>query len=123
MSKRACLTGLLSTTLVLAHASAASAEAMDAALAFKKLTRGAVNIVTGWVELPKRVQETSDSSGAAAGFTWGLLRGLGYGFMRTAAGCYELLTFPFPAPPTYAPVIEPPYVFSEPGDAAVPPHP
>jgi putative exosortase-associated protein (TIGR04073 family) len=89
---------------------------MDAGSAFTKLTRGAVNLVTGWVEIPKRVQETSGTDGAAAGFTWGLLRGLGHGFIRTAAGAYELVTFPFPAPPGYAPVIQPVYVFTTESD-------
>jgi len=91
----------------------ASAESMDAGKAFTKFTRGFINIVTGWVEIPKRVQETSYNSGAAAGYTWGLLRGLGHGFIRTAAGVYELITFPFPAPPGYVPVIQPEYVFTD----------
>jgi putative exosortase-associated protein (TIGR04073 family) len=81
--------------------------------AMTKLGRGFVNIVTGWVEIPKRVSETSREQGTAAGWTWGLLRGLGHGFVRTAAGLYEAFTFPFPAPPDYAPVIQPEYVFSE----------
>lgn len=95
-------------------APAASAEQMEAGKAFTKLTRGFVNIVTGWVEIPKRIHETTQTSGAAAGWTWGLLRGLGYGFVRTAAGCYELVTFPVPAPPGYEPVIQPEFVFTEP---------
>ena len=86
---------------------------MEAGKAFGKLTRGFVNIVTGWVEIPKRIYETSQTSGAAAGFTWGLLRGIGHGFVRTAAGFYEFFTFPFPAPPNYEPVIQPEYVFLE----------
>ena len=90
----------------------ACAEPMDAGKAVTKGTRGVVNLVTGWVEIPKRIQETTTASGAAAGFTWGLLRGLGYGFVRTAAGVYEILTFPFPAPPAYESVIEPEYVFT-----------
>ena len=98
--------------LVLVSAAPASAEEMDAGKAFTKLTRGFINIVTGWVEIPKRVQETSQQSGAAAGFTWGLLRGFGHGFIRTAAGFYEFFTFPFPAPPGYEPVIQPEYVFT-----------
>jgi len=79
--------------------------------ALNKLARGVTNLVTGWVEVPKRVQETTGTSGAAAGFTWGLLRGAGHGFVRTAAGVYETVTFPFPAPPDYRPVIRPAYVF------------
>lgn len=91
----------------------ASAEPMEPGKAFTKLTRGFMNIVTGWVEIPKRIHETSQASGAAAGFTWGLLRGFGHGFIRTAAGAYELVTFPFPAPPGYEPVIQPEYVFTD----------
>jgi len=76
-----------------------------------KLIRGLTNTVTGWVELPKRVHETTQLSGAGAGFTWGLLRGIGYSFIRTAGGVYEAATFLFPAPPDYRPVMEPPYIF------------
>ena len=79
--------------------------------AFTKFFRGGVNLVTGWVEIPKRVTETSQQSGMAVGLTWGLLRGLGYGFIRTAAGLYELVTFPVAAPQGYRPVMEPPFVF------------
>ena len=99
----------------------AFAESMDGGKAFSKLTRGFFNIITGWVEIPKRVHETSQESGAAAGLTWGVLRGLGHGFIRTAAGFYEFFTFPFPAPPNYEPVIQPEYVFTE-ADAIPPPH-
>lgn len=80
--------------------------------AVRKLGRGFVNVVTGWVEIPKRIDETSWDQGMAAGMTWGLLRGLGHGFIRTAAGAYEMVTFPVPAPPDYAPVIEPAFVFT-----------
>ncbi|MBI4354099.1 MAG: exosortase system-associated protein, TIGR04073 family, partial [Candidatus Omnitrophica bacterium] len=65
------------------------------------------------VEIPKRISETSNVQGMAAGLTWGLLRGLGYGFVRTAAGFYEVFTFPVAAPPNYEPVIQPEYVFVE----------
>ena len=76
-----------------------------------KALRGACNTVTGWVEIPKRISETSQTSGPGVGFTWGLLRGVGHGFVSTAAGLYELMTFPFPAPPGYEPVLQPEYVF------------
>ncbi|MBI3996755.1 MAG: exosortase system-associated protein, TIGR04073 family [Candidatus Omnitrophica bacterium] len=92
---------------------AEAAEPMEPGKAFVKLTRGAINTITGWVELPKRIHETTVESGAAAGFTWGLLRGIGHGFIRTAAGLYEVVTFPFPAPPSYEPVIQPEYVFTD----------
>ncbi len=96
--------------------SAGTAEAqMQPGGAVTKLGRGVANVFTGWVEVPKRIYETSQLQGAAAGATWGTLRGIGYGLVRTAAGLYETFTFPFPAPPDYAPVITPEYVFMEEG--------
>ena len=112
MTRRAALMGSLAACVVLSTAPSAFAEPMDAGKAFTKLTRGFINIVTGWVEIPKRISETSRSAGAWSGYTWGLLRGLGHGFIRTAAGFYEFVTFPFPAPPGYEPVIQPEYVFT-----------
>ena len=112
MKRRVVGGGVCAVCLVLSGAAQAIAEPMDAGKAFTKLTRGAVNTVTGWVEIPKRIHETSQESGAAAGFTWGLLRGIGHGFIRTAAGAYEVVTFPFPAPPGYESVIQPEYVFT-----------
>ena len=79
--------------------------------AFTKLLRGTVNLATGWVEVPKRMYETTARSGAGTGFTWGLARGLGYGFVRTAGGIYEIVTFPVPAPPDYQPVMRPVFAF------------
>ncbi len=113
MAKRVALCGTFMLYFALLTPSIAHAEGMDAGKAVTKLTRGFINTITGWVEIPKRVNETTQASGAAAGFTWGLLRGLGYGFVRTAAGLYEFFTFPFPAPPDYIPVINPEYVFLE----------
>ena len=98
--------------LLLLHGQSVCAQ-MKSGDAMTKLGRGVINIVTGWVEIPKRIYETSQGQGVAAGWTWGILRGLGYGFVRTAAGVYELVTFPFPAPPNYEPVIQPAYVFIE----------
>lgn len=123
MRRRALMRGILTALILLGISPHASAASMDAAKSFKKLTRGTVNIFTGWVELPKRIQQTSEESGALAGFTWGLLRGLGYGFTRTAAGFYELLTFPFPAPPGYESVIQPEYVFTTSDQETSPPRP
>jgi putative exosortase-associated protein (TIGR04073 family) len=93
---------------------ATASEPMQASKALVKLGRGATNTATGWVEVPKKIQETSKKSGAGLGWSWGLLRGLGHGFVRTAAGAYEVVTFPFPAPPGYESVIFPEYVFTDP---------
>lgn len=100
-------------------ACASSERSVKPGGAATKLGRGVVNVVTGWVEIPKRIYETSAMQGNAAGWTWGVLRGLGHGFVRTAAGIYEVVTFPVPQPPDYAPIIQPEYVFVD--ETALPP--
>lgn len=86
---------------------------LDGRKAMMKLGRGAINLITGWVEIPRRMDETSKRSGLGTGLTWGLLRGMGHGFVRTAGGAYEVVTFPFPAPPDYQPIMRPEYVFTQ----------
>jgi len=77
----------------------------------KKLMRGLANILTGWVELPKNIYETSVEDNMFSGLTIGLAKGIGMTIVRTGAGVYETVTFPFPIPEDYAPVLEPEFVF------------
>jgi len=79
----------------------------------KKLGRGVANILTGWVELPKNIYETSVEENVLSGLTMGLAKGVGMTIVRTGAGVYEAVTFPFPIPEDYQPVLEPEFVFSE----------
>jgi len=79
----------------------------------KKLGRGLVNILTGWVELPKNIYETSAESSFLAGITVGLAKGLGMTVVRTGAGIFDAATFPFPLPEDYKPILEPEYVLEK----------
>ena len=79
--------------------------------AFSKLGRGVANTLTGWVELPKNVYDTSREDNAFAGMTLGLAKGAGMTLVRTGAGIFEIATFPFPLPEDYRPILEPEYVF------------
>ncbi len=79
----------------------------------KKLGRGLANILTGWVELPKNIYDTSVEENVLSGLTMGLAKGVGMSIVRTGAGVYETVTFPFPIPEDYQPVLEPEFVFSE----------
>ena len=79
----------------------------------KKLARGFVNILTGWVELPKNIYDASVEDNIFSGLTVGLVKGIGMAIVRTGAGVYETITFPFPIPEDFAPVLEPEYVFGE----------
>ena len=78
---------------------------------FTKLGRGVANTLTGWVELPKNIYKTSVEDNALAGVTLGLAKGAGMTIVRTGAGIYEIVTFPFPLPENYKPILEPEYVF------------
>ena len=79
--------------------------------AFSKLGRGVANTLTGWVELPKNVYDTSVEENAFTGMTLGLAKGAGMTLVRTGAGIFEVVTFPFPVPEDYKAVLEPEYVF------------
>ncbi len=94
--------------LVLALSSATICFASDP---FTKLGRGVANTLTGWVEIPKNIYDTSVEDNAFAGMTLGLAKGAGMTLVRTGAGIYEIATFPFPLPENYKPILEPEYVF------------
>lgn len=79
--------------------------------AFTKLGRGVANTLTGWVELPKNIYNTSVEDNAFSGMTLGLAKGAGMTLVRTGTGIYEIATFPFPLPENYVPILEPEYVF------------
>jgi putative exosortase-associated protein (TIGR04073 family) len=100
------IVGLLIFILVAGLSSYAFAEN-----AFTKLGRGLVNTATGWLEVPKKVYDTSKDENVLVGITVGTAKGVGWGIARTAVGIYEIVTFPFPIPEGYEPIIEPEYVF------------
>jgi putative exosortase-associated protein (TIGR04073 family) len=103
------LKGLIICVAILMVLSVAtSSYAQDPA---KKLGRGIANILTGWIELPKNIYDTSVEDNPLSGLTIGLAKGVGMTIVRTGAGVYETVTFPFPIPECYAPVLEPEFVF------------
>ena len=79
-----------------------------------KLSRGASNFALGWVEIPRQVikvkQERGDGAGDIAGLFWGPVKGVAFFLGRTVVGVYEVVTFLIP---TYKPLVEPEYIFSE----------
>lgn len=96
---------------MIAAAALGSSTVCYAQDAFTKLGRGVANTLTGWVELPKNIYETSVEDNAFAGATLGLAKGAGMTIVRTGSGIYEIATFPFPLPEDYKPILEPEYVF------------
>ncbi len=67
-----------------------------------KAGRGLVNVLTGWIELPKQIHLGSQEENPVTGLGMGLVRGVGLTVLRGGVGIYEALTFPVPYPKDYA---------------------
>ena len=84
----------------------------DISLMLRKLGRGAVNIITGWVEVPKNIAVSWKETDPFSAFVLGGVEGIAWGFARTVAGFYEVVSFPFPYPDDYVPLIEPEFILT-----------
>ena len=76
-----------------------------------KLARGTINLLTGWIEAPRNIYDTSVEENIAVGITVGTVQGIGMAVVRTGAGVYDIATFPFAIPENYEPVLIPEFVF------------
>ena len=77
----------------------------------KKLGRGAANIGTCWLEVPKGISDANTESGPIAAMTFGLLEGIFNTCVRACVGVYETVTFLIPFPADYGPVLTDPEFF------------
>ena len=84
----------------------------------KKLYRGAVNIVTAPIEVPKQARaywiEGAQKTPhilvwIGSGVAWGFVQG----FKRMGSGFWDVVSFPFEKPTEYEPLFKPEYVFDE----------
>ena len=97
----------------------AMAEEMVPPAAAEKAVRGMANAGLGVVvEFPKTVYYDTLEDGPLYGLTVGVLEGLSWGIARTLVGIYEVVTFPFPAPEEYRPILTPAYPY-QPGKTDV----
>ncbi len=81
--------------------------------ALKKLGRGLCNCITFPFEIFEQIKRTNLSDGPMAGWTWGLLKGIGMTGVRAVVGVYEVATFPLPLPKHYEPILKDPEFFFE----------
>lgn len=63
----------------------------------RKLSRGVANIAYGASEIPYQMSSVNDSLGNAAGFSYGISRGVGRTLARIGYGVFDVVTFPFPS--------------------------
>ncbi len=61
-----------------------------------KLRRGLANFATGWVEIPIAMDKSIKESNIVFGIVVGAVKGTVKGIARTAAGVFDVVTFPVP---------------------------
>lgn len=66
-----------------------------------KMGRGVVNILTGWLELPKQFSLGKQEDNPVVGMGMGLMKGAGLTVLRVGVGLYEAVTFPVAYPAGY----------------------
>jgi len=88
----ACLLGLV-------MGPAQEARAQDP---IHKMGRGVVNVLTCWIELPRKVSQGWEEKDPLLGVGAGLVRGSGLAVARLALGAYEAVSFLIPLPQGYA---------------------
>jgi putative exosortase-associated protein (TIGR04073 family) len=81
--------------------------------AFTKFGRGMANIATSPGELYTQPLLLSKNNDVATALFGGLLKGAGMFIAREAVGVYEVVTFPFPMPKGYRPLIQPATTFTD----------
>ena len=67
-----------------------------------KAGRGVVNVLTGWIEIPKQFHLGSQEENPVTGMAFGLMKGVGLTVLRMGVGLYEAVTFPLPYPKDFA---------------------
>ena len=86
MRKSVTIITLLVFSLEIPLSSAWAVQAVKGYTWQDKLKRGAVNIVTSPVEVARDIHVTTEEKNLLVGWTVGLVKGLGEGFLRFGAG-------------------------------------
>ena len=79
----------------------------------RKLGRGVCNVVTFPFEIPYQIGRTNRTDGPFAAFTYGAVKGVVMTGLRAVVGVYEVISFPFPLPEGYKPILNDPEFFFE----------
>ena len=67
-----------------------------------KMGRGVVNVLTGWIEVPKQLHLGAQQENPVTGIGQGLFKGVSLTVLRLGTGIFEALTFPIPYPKDFA---------------------
>ena len=80
-----------------------------------KLSRGVVNVLTGWGEIPRQMIKSGRDKGWWAVLPVGIPAGAIMTVVRTATGVFETGLFFVPVDDTYGPLIQPAFVWQKAG--------
>lgn len=58
-----------------------------------KLKRGALNLLTCWLEVPRQIKAVTLENDPIAGITVGTAKGIGFTVARAVVGVFDLVTF------------------------------
>jgi putative exosortase-associated protein (TIGR04073 family) len=94
---------ILSLSLLLAVSSNCLANNEYSSQVKEKALSGLTNMVTGPLEIPKNVINTTNQSNVVFGAVGGLLKGILHGMARIMSGFSDLVTAPLPTKPTVHP--------------------
>ena len=116
-AKALILTSLfLAVSMVLLPQSGAAEGTGETYTWEKKLGRGFLNIISFPVEIAAQIHLVSEEDSLLAGWTYGVVKGIGTGVVRLGAGVIDLVTFPFGWPNAdKSPLIEPEFAWDKPG--------
>ncbi|MBI2885319.1 MAG: exosortase system-associated protein, TIGR04073 family [Candidatus Omnitrophica bacterium] len=106
-----CLTGFDSTQPATPDQIDAAFQRPPVSSRVEKLSRGAGNVVLGWLELPTALQREWSPRDPATGIVRGIVLGLAKGVARMGVGVYETVTFWLPLPRGFRPILPPPGYF------------
>ena len=114
MIKRLFLAAVI-LSLVIGSAIPAFCDELNAKLSgpTTKLGRGICNMVTFPLEIPEQISRMNNSDGPFAASTVGVLKGVGWSIGRACVGVFETVTFMFPVPKHYEPILNDPEYFLE----------
>lgn len=93
--------------LMLGIVTAAAPQAAFADDAVMKLSRGIVNIATSPVEYYVQYNVSAEDTNPLVGLLGGVIYGTGFTAARIVSGAYDIVTFPFPLPRDYEPLMKP----------------
>ena len=108
----------LMAVMVLVTSAALAEDAYMTSYPMQKLKRGAINVVTAPLELPKEIRDHWNEGGTnpikkTVYLFGGFVKGVAYTFGRAGSGLWDIFTFNLDVPGNNEPLMKPDYVWAD----------